>query len=448
MRPLTYKGFILNNGAIWKTTERLRQDPARASLVQIGYKYLSENPDRNMHYRQKKTWIHPLLRVILDLAGHSYLGWILCVLALLADVVYCFHCAVTYDDYFYAVVQFVMSVINLFLYAIMNFGEAKAHSRVVDYSDLENANNSHYMSESTFLMLKGLEAIGKSCDSENSHTSVKAIRKRLVNRTMLEVVSVHFLLSIPWYAGVAYSVMIHLERNEAWLAILSAFIIYSKLTITLSGTQAAFFIRLNQRLCELEIRRVQLEVRTADMRNAQFLPVRVKRLLIENHSITNREHFFYGLWGPVIFFHLVLLGIGIIQAQKGDDHCIPIWVFLCELQPLLSLIVMTHGFARLNLFMERDVEQDLTELALSMSYLKGKKGAATNDDVNIENIIQQLRLLERLDSRPCVLNFDFVPTMESSRSLISFVFTAIGVLGPYIAVALSGNLSYNYMCLD
>jgi hypothetical protein len=242
--------------------------------------------------------------------------------------------------------------------------------------------------------------------------------------------------------------MIHLERNEVWLAILSAFIIYSKLTITLSGSQAAFFIRLNQRLIELEIRRVQLEVRTADMRNAQFLPVRVKRLLIETHSITNREHFFYGLWGPVIFFHLVLLGVGIIQAQRGDDNCIPIWVFLCELQPLLSLIVMTHGFARLNLFMERDVEQDLTELALSMSYLKGKKGAATNDDVNIENIIQQLRLLERLDSRPCVLNFDFVPTMESSRSLISFVFTAIGVLGPYIAVALSGSLTYSYMCLD
>ncbi|GMH59317.1 hypothetical protein TrLO_g1569 [Triparma laevis f. longispina] len=452
MRSLSYKGFILENSAIWEAAKKLRNDPARASLLQIGYRYLCDNPNQNMAYRQKKTWIHPLLRVVLDFAGHSYITWGLCVLAQICDAAYCLYCAITYDGYFYAAVSFVMCLFNLIVYAIVNSVEAKAYNRVMDYSDLKGANKPHNMSEATFLMLMGLEAIGKNCDSHNT-TSVSSIRKRLVNRSIVEMLTVHFLLSIPWFTGVVVNLKTHLVREEVWLALLSASVLYAKLSMVLNGAQAAFFIRLNQRLVELETRRVQLEVRTATTKDVQNLPVRVKRLLIESHSITNKEHSFYVLWGPVILFQLALLGIGIIQAQNvtnGEQYCIPYWVFLSELQPLLSIMVMTHGFARLNLFMERDVEQDITELALSMSYLKGKKGGkeGEDDDHKIDNIIQQLRLLERLDSRPCVLNFDFVPTMESSRALIRVVFTGIGLLGPYILVALGSSMSDGYMCLD
>ncbi|GMH74278.1 hypothetical protein TL16_g06421 [Triparma laevis f. inornata] len=426
MRSLSYKGFILENSAIWEAAKKLRNDPARASLLQIGYRYLCDNPNQNMAYRQKKTWIHPLLRVVLDFAGHSYITWGLCVLAQICDAAYCLYCAITYDGYFYAAVSFVMCLFNLIVYAIVNSVEAKAYNRVMDYSDLKGANKPHNMSEATFLMLMGLEAIGKNCDSHNT-TSVSSIRKRLVNRSIVEMLTVHFLLSIPWFTGVVVNLKTHLVREEVWLALLSASVLYAKLSMVLNGAQAAFFIRLNQRLVELETKK---------------------------GSTGSSDGYHEGRpESSVILFQLALLGIGIIQAQNvtnGEQYCIPYWVFLSELQPLLSIMVMTHGFARLNLFMERDVEQDITELALSMSYLKGKKGGkeGEDDDHKIDNIIQQLRLLERLDSRPCVLNFDFVPTMESSRALIRVVFTGIGLLGPYILVALGSSMSDGYMCLD
>lgn len=211
---------------------------ARASLLQIGYRYLCDNPNQNMAYRQKKTWIHPLLRVVLDFAGHSYITWGLCVLAKICDAAYCLYCAVTYDGYFYAAVSFVMCLFNLIVYAIVNSVEAKAYNRVMDYSDLDlkGANKPHNMSEATFLMLMGRlrrlarTAIGKNCDSHNT-TSVSSIRKRLVNQSMAEMLTVHFLLSIPWFTGVVVNLKTHLVREEVWLALLSASVLYAKLSI-------------------------------------------------------------------------------------------------------------------------------------------------------------------------------------------------------------------------
>ena len=108
---------------------------------------------------------------------------------------------------------------------------------------------------------------------------------------------------------------------------------------------------------------------------------------------------------------------------------------------MISIMRFIHGYARLNLYLERDLGQDTVELGLRLASTPYSGGA----DV-LSNTFEMLHYLERFDGRACVLPFDFVPTLEGSRSIISGFLTVLLTVGPYLAVI--SNLGGEYMCLE
>ena len=142
------------------------------------------------------------------------------------------------------------------------------------------------------------------------------------------------------------------------------------------------------------------------------------------------------IWAVPIIFHSFMALAAVVQASS-NTVCIPFWAFTGLLQPLLSAVVIIYGFARVNLWCERDLRQDVLELGLRLTY--------HNEDV-ARNVIDQLIFVSKMDGKPCVINFDFTPTMSNARGLIRIVLTMGGLLFPYIAFIVR-RLNYEYLCL-
>ena len=190
----------------------------------------------------------------------------------------------------------------------------------------------------------------------------------------------------------------------------------------------------------VEIERLQMDVRDATEEDVQFLVPRIKKLLVECHHQCNRANKFYFIYAPTCFLHFFLLMAGVIASQKSESHeCIPFWIFMGTIQPELSLIIFTHYYAKLNLAIERDLEQDIVELGIRLT-------SKPSQNPNHADILAQLKFIERLDERPCVLPMDFVPTMQGSRAIIRAAITLFGLLGPYMIIMIE-DLSASYMCL-
>jgi len=104
-------------------------------------------------------------------------------------------------------------------------------------------------------------------------------------------------------------------------------------------------------------------------------------------------------------------------------------------------MLFVHNYAKINLVISRDLEQDVIELGIRLSNILNEEKHPRHDD-----ILQQLHFIERLDRKPCVLPYGFIPTMESSRPIIRAVLTMFGVLGPYLILVIE-QLGLEYFCL-
>ena len=115
------------------------------------------------------------------------------------------------------------------------------------------------------------------------------------------------------------------------------------------------------------------------------------------------------------------------------------------MQPIFSTLKFIHGYARLNLFMERDLSQDVTECIIRLKYRESS--LVTEEELEkSRNLTSQLSSIEKLDGRVCVLPFDVVATMEGSRSYMKSTLTGLLLLLPYIV--LINRVSYLYLCLN
>jgi len=92
-----------------------------------------------------------------------------------------------------------------------------------------------------------------------------------------------------------------------------------------------------------------------------------------------------------------------VQVDEIDDEegevvrCVETWVFFALFQPLISLVFFVHGFAKLNLAIEREIDQDIVEMNTRLTY----------SESHVPNrLLQQMICLERLDGRALSLLFD------------------------------------------
>ena len=204
----------------------------------------------------------------------------------------------------------------------------------------------------------------------------------------------------------------------------------------------SFMVRLAQRLAELEIRRVESDIRTVTPNLIHRITPRFKSLLHEAHRTGNNVHQIFSFFIPVVITNVLQIITGVFVANFDDQEegltkvCVPGWVFAAVFQPVLTLLIYVNGFGNLNLAIERDVDQEIVEMNIRLTY----------SDSHVPNwLLQQMICVERLDGRAYSLPFNIVPSVEMSRQLFSNAFAFIVFLAPYL-VSIKGKLSSELMC--
>ena len=131
----------------------------------------------------------------------------------------------------------------------------------------------------------------------------------------------------------------------------------------------------------------------------------------------------------ILFIHTIQLVGGIFFAffaaedEEGNAMSIPAWTFAAFLQPLISMLFYVHSYGLLNLAIERDVDQDIVEMNIRLTYSQN----------HVPNwLLQQMICLERLDGRAHGLPFNLIPSVEMSRRLTGNTMTAVTLLFPYL----------------
>jgi len=192
----------------------------------------------------------------------------------------------------------------------------------------------------------------------------------------------------------------------------------------------SFMVRLAQRLAELEIRRVESESYTQD--NAK----------VQEFAPRGASNQIFSFFIPVVITNVLQMITGFFVANFDDQEegltkvCVPGWVFAAVFQPVLTLLIYVNGFGNLNLAIERDVDQEIVEMKIRLTY----------SDSHVPNwLLQQMICVERLDGRAYSLPFNIVPSVEMSRQLFSNAFAFIVFLAPYL-VSIKGKLSSELMC--
>ncbi len=149
------------------------------------------------------------------------------------------------------------------------------------------------------------------------------------------------------------------------------------------------------------------------------------------------------LIGIFTFFNTIILVGSIMKASFGQHKsassagsCVPAWCFAIALQPIISMIVFIHNFGLLNIAIERDIDQDIVEMNIRLTF----------SDSHVPNwLLQQMICLERLDGRAFSLPFNLIPSLDMSRALASNFIAALLFLGPYL-LSISGQLTSELIC--
>ncbi len=97
---------------------------------------------------------------------------------------------------------------------------------------------------------------------------------------------------------------------------------------------------------------------------------------------------------------------------------------------------MIHNFGLLNVAIERDIDQDIVEMNIRLTF----------SDSHVPNwLLQQMICLERLDGRAFSLPLNIIPSVDMSRSALSNFIAALLFLGPYL-LSIYDQLTSEFVC--
>jgi hypothetical protein len=211
--------------------------------------------------------------------------------------------------------------------------------------------------------------------SLTDENSLRTLKEKFIKASLVEA----FTLHLVWgFAPTAVSAVVGAYRNhqrgEILMSLLSICALLSRVGIGCGLVESAFFLRLNQRLSEFEIRRVEADIRTISPNMIHRITARFKSLLHECHQVGNASHKLLVNYAVLVVNMLQLVG-GIFLANMTVDEdtdaagtLVPAWSFAAVVQPLLSLLVFLHSFGILNLAIERDIDQDIVEMNIRLTY--------------------------------------------------------------------------------
>ena len=116
---------------------------------------------------------------------------------------------------------------------------------------------------------------------------------------------------------------------------------------------------------------MEADVRVVQSNIIHRITPRFKSLLHELHYVGNLSHPLINFYLPVFMINGLCLLTGIMEATfngGGGTGCVPAWMFCGVVQPLVTFIVWIHAFGNLNLGVERDLDQDIVEMNIRLTY--------------------------------------------------------------------------------
>jgi len=453
LHSLRWAHKFLHNDVMKKVAaDNMRYNPDRGSLLEIGINYLLHSGNggvADVTYYEQKRYIHPFLRFLLNLGGHHWLSFPLTIMLCCADVIYSLLCLKDLGSGFFSGVLIILGITNTIIVFIMGRGETKVADRVLsrvkgdpyEFALGEKTGIGPNLNTFVYLTCKGFEAIayeGSAIDKAKAE-EVMQMRNRIVRQSLMEAIFAHGFVGMAVFVwSISHNLSIHSSHSDYKMAFLAVLAMLTKVNTCLQSIQISFYLRCSQRICEMEILRVQWDVRQIqdDDQAVMILNVapRVKRIMIECHRMTNKTKSLFIFFIPTLVMHFFLFFLGIMKIQE-EDFCLPFWIFIGSIQPGFSVLIFLHKFSQINLHLERDLSSDIMEL---------------NMRVGMSNvprfIIDQLYSLRHLDGNVCHLFFDFVPTMENNRSIFRGVGAILCLIFPYVFYMRA--IRSEYLCLN
>ena len=349
--------------------------PHRCSILQIGYSAVNANPDQlaEKGYREERSYISPLFRVVLDLQGHNIPSLIVYAAAVVGEILYIYRHMGEHGSSLIGASSLGGAVVLGALNSCVGFAEirsARGNNLVIN-RHLDDMSYSGYI----YLQLKGIDVLAtaqeKYCKDSGTELEdvdrLKTLKASFTRSAGIETFVAHFLpAAIPLCTTCIVTAWRHFAEGDKLMGALALLTLWSKFVGCLAFAHIQFFIGLSQLLNTFEVRRVEADIRVCDVGLIHRVTPRFKAMLQESHAIGNASHKFFFMFAPIVFLYaLQLIGglfksasAGEVDEEEGEVvRCVETWVFFALFQPLISLVIVIHGLAKLNLAIERDVDQ-------------------------------------------------------------------------------------------
>ncbi|GMH80322.1 hypothetical protein TL16_g08500 [Triparma laevis f. inornata] len=417
-----HKQFLLNR-------------PNSCTIRAIGARHLKERKIRTTYAQQKLT-ISPLMHYLKAIIGDTwYPGLAFYTFLVLCELYYVWKSIemgststsvnVTYGFY----LVFIM-IVNIVFARV----EIDAYGRE-NWNHWEKNPNDIFMSDSTYLMMAGFDVLAEAeielrnelRDEKGVKTELgptrslfKEVKESLRRSVIVESLSVHCLISISiWGVSLYNSLRSHIEQGETLFAALAVASFISRFGNASMSADVAMALRLNQKVHEFEVKRMQHDIRACKPEQVDLLVPRLQTLLKEMHQVTQSENIFLILWAPVLVLWWIMLGFGIynLNVIKDANFVLPCWMLIVTVQPVFSLLTFYYGFAHLNRLTERDIDNDLILKRLELQVV-AKDWANEKDDKWVSRATDKLFCLEQHDSRVCILPFHTIPEIGHAKQIL------------------------------
>jgi len=378
---LQYSNILMSDEVLMTSKTFMEVGPSRASLFNIGWDAISlGGSDRSTGTFQKDiAFISPWLRRLQRFVGYSRVSLPLVVAAFACEFLYC---ALHIKDYGPELISITTCITTSVICVVLidtALEEIRSTARndrpyrwgaVAEGKKKKESYEECYLGGYLVVGLHGMDVLATAQErnaKELKHLvtkedSIRSLKKRIVDETVRECATLHLLPAlIPFVLSTTVTAYRRLQEGNTLMGVLAIGATFSKLISQGMFVEGLFYLRLQQRLLLFEVRRVQCDVRICPTSLIHRVTPRFKALLQEAHMQGNKGHFIFYMMIPFISIYGLQM-VGGVFARTNESACIPTWTFFAIFQPMISLAMTVHGYSKLNLAIERDVDQDIVEM--------------------------------------------------------------------------------------
>ena len=267
MRHLNYAQILMTDEVLVLSNRFMEIGPSRASLLHIGYESLQVSCDEKS-FNDELDYISPLLKWVAWARGYHPFFWFVCLLAAVFDNAFFILQMVRVDNVDVVMFPIVLGCLVFMLFA-MPVSASVAFASKIPLTANTPVDEIH-LTGVTYLRMKGLDVLAKAqhrlAAQKNRSIAPEAdlflFKKNLVNSTMWEALTVHFLIgAIPFVCSSIMTILRCRQRGDALALLFACGSLINKLVMCLVVVHCSIHIRFAQKLSEFEVRRAEADIR-------------------------------------------------------------------------------------------------------------------------------------------------------------------------------------------